>query len=172
MKKFGLFICLIGVFSFSNAQSISENIKLQAETMATAFEDKDYSLLLDYTYPKILEIGGGKDMMLQLVKEAIDQINADGYFIDSVTVGQPGDIFEAGNELHALIVQKVYTHYKAGKIISESSLLAVSKNKGLNWYFLDVKQLTPELTKSIFPDFNNNLIIPEAKAPVFIYNTK
>lgn len=168
MKKFGFFILMISVFTFCNAQSISENIKNQAENMATAFEEKDYSLLLDFTYPAVLEMGGGKEMMLQFVKEAIDQMNADGFFIDSVTVGQPGEIFEAGNELHALIVQKVFTHYDGGRLVGESSLLAVSKDKGLHWYFLDVKQLTPELTKQVFPDFNNNLIIPEPKPAVFI----
>ena len=61
-------------------------IKSQAEKMVTAFKDENYSDLLDYTYPKILEIAGGKEVLESMVKQMMDGMKADGVFVDSATV--------------------------------------------------------------------------------------
>ena len=103
-----------------------------------------------------------------MVKQMMDGMKADGVFVDSATVGEPGAIFEAGSELHSTITQTVYMKYTGGRMISESTLLAVSTDAGLNWYFLDIKQLTPEMKTQFFPDFNPELIIPEPKPLITI----
>ena len=152
----------------ASAQDISNNIKSQAEKMVTVFKDENYSSLLDYTYPKILEIAGGKEVLESMVKQMMDDMKADGVFVDSATVGEPGAVFEAGTELHSTITQTVYMKYTGGRMISESTLLAVSMDAGSNWYFLDIKQLTPAMKTQFFPEFNPELIIPEPKPLITI----
>ena len=168
MKKY--FVLILIVFSglIVSSQDISNNIKSQAEKMVTAFKDENYNSLLDYTYPKILEIAGGKVVLESMVKQMMDDMKADGVFVDSAKVGEPGAIFQAGSELHSTITQTVYMKYTGGRMISESTLLAVSMDAGLNWYFLDIKQLTPEMKTQFFPDFNPELIIPEPKPLITI----
>lgn len=168
MKKIFFLIPILFSFLITTAQDISVNIKSQAEKMVTAFKDENYSDLLDYTYPKILEIAGGKEVLESMVKQMMDGMKADGVFVDSATVGEPGAIFEAGSELHSTITQTVYMKYTGGRMISESTLLAVSTDAGLNWYFLDIKQLTPEMKTQFFPDFNPDLVIPEPKPLITI----
>lgn len=163
MKKKLILIPFLFYFLFANTQTVSENIKSQAEKMVTAFKDENYNSLLDYTYPKILEIAGGKVVLESMVKQMMDDMKADGVFVDSAKVGEPGAIFQAGSELHSTITQTVYMKYTGGRMISESTLLAVSMDAGLNWYFLDIKQLTPAMKTQFFPEFNSDLVIPEPK---------
>ena len=94
MKKIFFLIPILFSFLISTAQDVSVNIKAQAEKMVTAFKDENYSDLLDYTYPKILEIAGGKEVLESMVKQMMDGMKADGVFVDSATVGEPGAIFE------------------------------------------------------------------------------
>ena len=168
MKKNLILIPFLFYFLFANTQTVSENIKSQAEKMVTAFKDENYNSLLDYTYPKILEIAGGKEVLESIVKQMMDDMKADGVFVDSATVGEPGAVFEAGTELHSTITQTVYMKYTGGRMISESTLLAVSMDAGSNWYFLDIKQLTPAMKTQFFPEFNPELIIPEPKPLITI----
>ncbi len=168
MKKNLILIPFLFYFLFANTQTVSENIKSQAEKMVTAFKDENYNSLLDYTYPKILEIAGGKEVLESMVKQMMDDMKADGVFVDSATVGEPGAVFEAGTELHSTITQTVYMKYTGGRMISESTLLAVSMDAGSNWYFLDIKQLTPAMKTQFFPEFNPELIIPEPKPLITI----
>ncbi len=170
MKKIAIIIPLLFCVLLSNSQTVSDNIKSQAEKMVTAFKDENYNSLLDYTYPKILEIAGGKVVLESMVKQMMDGMKADGVFVDSAKVGEPGAIFQAGSELHSTITQTVYMKYTGGKMISESTLLAVSMDEGINWYFLDIKQLTPEMKTQFFPDFNPDLIIPEPKPIITTYD--
>ncbi len=138
--------------------------------MVTAFMNEQYDLLLDYTYPKIFEIAGGRDVMKELIVQMLGELKTQGVIIDSAKVGEPGEIYTAGNELHAVISQYIYMTIPGGKLSSESSLLAISTDKGSRWYYIDIKQLTPELKAEFFPDFNEALIVPEPKDPVIVYD--
>lgn len=162
-------VLLVPIVSFCQTEK-QLTIKTQAELMVNAFIKEDYDVLLDYTYPKIFEIAGGREIMKELVVQMLGEMKAQGMTVDSAKVGEPGEIYTAGNELHAVIPQFIYMSLPDGKLSSESSLLAISMDNGANWYFLDVKQLTPELKALFFPDFNNALIVPEPKEPVIVFD--
>ena len=58
---FSLLLVGISLPIFSQSQVVmQQTIKDQATTMLEAFEDHNYDKLLDYTYPKIFELSGGK----------------------------------------------------------------------------------------------------------------
>src|SRR5215204_3853890 len=172
MKKIitGIYFTIISIAAFGQSEELKGNIKAQAEIMGGAFMSGNYDLLLDYTYPKLFEATGGKDGMKVLVEQQMGELKTQGMVVDSVKVGQAGDIYTAGKELHALISQYIYMKFPGGRLNSESTLLAVSMDSGSKWYFLDVKQLTPEMLLEFFPDFNKGLTVPEPKEPVIIYN--
>ena len=167
------FFFIIGHSAYSQIDpELKGNVRSQAEMMVNAFVNENYALLLDYTYPKILTIAGGRDVLMDMVVQMMSDLKASGVTVDSAKVGEPGEIYKAGTELHALITQYIYMKIPGGRMVSESALLAVSADNGSRWYFLDIKQLTPELKQEFFPDFNKDLIIPEPKAPVITYDDK
>ena len=158
---------------FSQSQVVmQQTIKDQATTMLEAFEDHNYNKLLDYTYPKIFELSGGKATMLEIIQESMQELELAGYIVDSANIGEPGPIYNAGVELHAIISQFVYMTIPGGSMMNESPLLAVSDNNGVSWYFLDTKQLNSNLKAYFFPNFNEDLKIPEPKPVIYDYEKK
>jgi hypothetical protein len=54
------------------------------------------------------------------------------------------------------------------KIRRESHLLAISKDNGKHWYFMDTANLLRDNVKSILPHYNMELKIPAKEQPVRI----
>jgi hypothetical protein len=44
-------------------------------------------------------------------------------------------------------------------------MLAISKDGGKFWYFLDINRATYSVIPKLFPNFNKNLVIPEPTQP-------
>lgn len=152
--------------AFAQSGDLSDTqgaIRSQAEVMAQAFEDANYELLLNYTYPPIIVAAGGREVLQEMIAQMMEDIAKQGYIVDSVRIGDPGQIYAAGDEWHAIIPERIYMTTPEGKLFSETPLLAISQDKGARWYYLDTNQLTPELKESFFPQFNEDLKIPAPK---------
>lgn len=173
MKKvivlFG-FILITGTsFSLHAQNTYAATITEQAGKMLQAFVDADYETLINYTYPGIVDMLGGHDGAVELTKMAMDGVYAGGGVLDSVYLGEPGNVVETGKELHSSITQFVVMTMPGVTIKSASTLMAVSSDNGEHWTFLDIKQLTPELQAILFPDYNEALILPEAPPVEYMY---
>lgn len=156
-------------FLFAQNEFEAEIIE-SSQKMGDALVTYDYQTLADYTYPKIIEMMGGNDKMIEITENAIEQMRQQGFEFSKINFGKPTKIYEAGNELHSLLDQTIEIKKTSGTIISKSYLLAISLDKGERWYFLDTADLTNETVYELFPDFNSDLSIPEKKQPQFIPN--
>ena len=166
MKTTSFFLILFLAFSLSTkSQDLSLIIKQQATEMSEATVKGDYSLVIKYTYPKLIEFIGGVEKMKDIMTKGTEQMNAQGMTIEKVIIGEIGKIFVAGDELHCIIPEKITMKLKDGHLLINSNLLAVSKNKGKNWYFVDCNMGKGQLVQ-LFPKFNNELIIPEKQTPI------
>jgi hypothetical protein len=113
---------------------------------------------------------GGKDKMINLISKEMQRIEDQGVVFLELSIGEPEEVYKAGEEIHCLVPQKVILENNDGKIISRSHLLAVSADLGKNWYFVDIAQLTSENVTVLFPKFNSDLKIPVKTEPEFILN--
>ena len=162
------FLLLGGITYAQNMHS--ENIKRDGNQMIASMLEKDYEGLSKFTYPVIIECMGGKEKMINLITEEMQKVENQGLVFIELSIGEPEKEYEAGEEIHCLVPQKVILENKDGKIISSSHLLAVSSDLGENWYFVDTAQLTSENVTVLFPRFNSNLKIPVKSQPEFILN--
>ncbi|WP_264521828.1 hypothetical protein [Flavobacterium sp. N1994] len=151
----------------SNAQD-SGTLKQQAEEMANAGKNYNYAIVLKYTYPKILK-NFTKEEALNAITNTMDILKSKGIEIENVIIGEPGIIYNAGKELHCLVPEKIIFKSKEGRFQDNSNLLAVSLDKGKNWYFIDCA-IGKEDLMVIFPNFNNKLIIPKKSELVKLEN--
>lgn len=87
---------------------------------------------------------------------------------ETVVIGEPSKTVNAGEEIHCLIPQTILMKVPKGKMKSETYLLAVSKDNGDNWFFIDTVNLTMENVKTVLPNYNSDLKIPTKKQPKFI----
>jgi hypothetical protein len=168
IKKFYTIIPFLILCNFSFGQNnFSKKIKSDCEIMANAMLQKNYSTIIDYTYPKLVEMAGGKQVLLNATKSAFEKMD-DSFIIEKITFGEPQKIYVAGKELHCIVPETLSINTNKGKMQASYSLLAVSPDKGKKWYFIETHKFTPKIMKTIFPNFNYNLVIPENTKPIII----
>ncbi|QCR24353.1 hypothetical protein [Pontibacter sp. SGAir0037] len=164
-------LCLLSLFLLfalsSFAQTSASIIKKQAEAVSQAVLNKKLELLADHTYPWIMEQMGGRENMIKTLSESMAQMAAQGVVMQQVTVGEPGKVVTAGKELHCIVPQQLTLKVPNGTLTINGHMLAISQDKGAKWYFLDLAQLDNSSLKTIFPDFNQTLVIPEKQQPTF-----
>jgi hypothetical protein len=167
MKK--IILVLLLVPTLVSAQVDGWVIKKQAEQLAMAVLSDDYQTIIKFTYPKVVESLGGPDKMIAIIKKGNTEMANQGISFHKVIIGeQSGKVVNAGNEIHCLIPQTTFMKGPGGKVKTETYLLAISKDKGKHWYFIDAAQLTNENVKSVLPNYNAELKLPAKKQPEFI----
>lgn len=138
-------------------------IRQQAYQAVQASLQGDYSTLLTYTYPRLIELGGGPEKMLAMMKQQGSPAPAPPIHI---RIEQPGPIYPAGQELHVLVPYVLTIDQKPNAVRLRAYQLAVSQNRGKHWYFVPTDLLTPTRIRTLFPVFNARLKIPPPSKPV------
>jgi hypothetical protein len=165
MKSFliGLLFTM-GLFQLAFAQNpFRDQILIQARVITRATEKNDFNTQAKKAYPKIQELMGGSEKMAQALKEKSKKLFSMGIDLSEIQLGEPGNLFEAGQELHCLVSQTIVFETPPGKLKQESWLLAISNKEGKDWYFIDISNLNEKKIKELFPDFNPALKIPAEK---------
>ena len=157
--------CLYLLFLITPLLSIAQDknvIKEQALIVAKATKTQDYATVVKYTHPSLIKMVGGNDAMMKLLTSTMKTVAEQGISIDSVSLDQPGEFFNAGDEIHCLLPQKVYMKYGTDKkIVGTGYMLAISSDKGLNWSFLNLTEgLNNQTITQLLPNFNQQLKIP------------
>lgn len=159
MKR-SLTLLLILASAFSFGQVDPAKIKEQAEQMASALLHGDYETMVKFTHPKVVELIGGRDKMISLLKNGTLEMQQQGISFESVIIGEPSSIVKAGEDLHCLIPQTIFMKVPKGKLKTESHLLAISKDKGIHWVFIDTVKLDKDNVKMVVPNYNPELQLP------------
>jgi len=146
-----LLLCFI---SFNlEAQTDNINLNNQLKAMSSAFLEDDYSIVADYTYPKILEMMGGKEAMIETTKESISKMKSQGFSFLDISFKDPSTFFEQNGDTQCAITQVLVMETPNGKVQSESTIIAISEDEGENWVFLD----SSGMPKASLQNFYTNL---------------
>jgi hypothetical protein len=167
MKKYLYVLLILSNYAFSQNQFSSKIIN-DCEIMISAMKNNDYNKILDYTYPKIIEIGGGREKLSSLMKTTFDKMKDEGYIFENQILDEPQKIYIASKELHCIIPKKTIMKTPKGRIQATYYYLGISKNGGEKWYFIETHMLNEENIKLIFPNFNSALKIPKNTKPILI----
>ncbi|MBK0378622.1 hypothetical protein [Mucilaginibacter segetis] len=152
---------------FSRAQD-TLLVKMQANRLAEATFKGDYNTVIDLTYPKLIELSGGRGALQKLITEKMAGLKKQGIVEFNGSVGSPGKFFRAGDQLHCLIPEMIILKSVTGHYVAHSYLLGISSDNGKSWTFLDVGNMPDNVLHRLLPNFNKELIIPESSKPEFI----
>ncbi|TWR27287.1 hypothetical protein FPZ42_09715 [Mucilaginibacter achroorhodeus] len=141
-------------------------VKKHAQTVANALIKGDYQTVVAHTYPKAIDIAGGKTKMLQMLSTGLSQMKQQGFSFEKINIGEPGKFYKAGKEIHCLVPETIVMKTKQGRFQGTSNLLAVSGDQGKSWTFLDLNQGSIKAVDQIFPNFNHSLTIPQPQQPI------
>ncbi len=138
--------------------------------MARAVLDKDLDKLVVYMPPKLVADAGGKEKMMVTRDTLNKYMKQFGAEIKKVTIGNPGKIISFKNQLQSTLPQMTELKFMASTITIESTLIAISEDKGLHWYFVDTSIYRDEKLKTSLPNLSPELVIPPMKPPKIVAN--
>lgn len=131
---------------------------------------KDFDAFSAYTYPKILEMMGGRQKMVQTLKKGADDMAAEGAGFTNFTFGKPSPIIHTGDELQCTLPQTIEMKVSKGRLVTESTLIAISSDNGKTWYFMDTSGKNIDELRKILPNLSPQLVIPKRGQPILYPN--
>jgi hypothetical protein len=161
---FLLVLLLASAPAFVFSQDPSAAIKEQAGKCAKALLTGDFETVAVYSHKRVLEILGGKEAMIEILKRGSEGMKSKGVAIEDVTLGEPEKPRKIGEWLVSLVPQKILIKLPEGHIEQESHLLAISEDEGKNWTFVDVNNRAK--LETAFPELAGKIELPERKPPV------
>ncbi len=167
MKKLSILALIISIAASCLAQNpYSKTIKMQAEKMGDLLVKNKFKSFAIYTHPKIIEMMGGEDKMVEIMNTGLQKMKSNNVEISSVTFEEPNELFVVGNELQCTVPQILTMKVPGGILVTKSTLIALSSNNGRNWYFIDTSGRSIEEMKEKFPNLSEQLVCPEWQKPV------
>ncbi|MEP7165857.1 MAG: hypothetical protein ABI741_14240 [Ferruginibacter sp.] len=166
-----IFFSLLTFFStaqIDQADSISLGIvEKQGTEMAKLLLAKDYKAFAKYTYQPIIEMTGGEEKMIELIKQSFDQMETGGYSFINFTIEKPLTIVHFNNTLQCALIENIEMKVPKGRLTSKSTLIGISSDKGQNWTFIDTHGADLKTLQKTLSGLSNDLVIPEKQQPVF-----
>jgi hypothetical protein len=149
----------------------TERIRKLAAENGTALTSGDFAHVVALTYPKVVELIGGRDKMLETLRRSNEDMKARGSAIIGVEVSEPKEVVSAGDKQFAIVPMTVSVQVPTGILRSKGFLIAVSEDRGKTWTFIDGAGLVSESGKEkekltqILPDFPPQLALPPREPP-------
>lgn len=144
-----------------------DKIKAQAEKIAGAMAEEDYGTVADLTHPKVVEMMGGRARMIAFVDKSMKEMRAEGFVIETFTVGEPQKVTDIGGRLYVTVPTKMRMKVPTGVMLSESFFVGASDDGGEKWAFIDGSGAEGrEKVKLVFPEAVDKLDLPAYKQPV------
>lgn len=124
---------------------------------------KDALQLRKYTHPNVVKATGGPEAFITVMQEAFKMMADQELTIDSFLIDLPASkIIEEQGEFRCLVPNKMVMRVGESKIISHSSLMGFSFDKGKSWCFVEAEKLKDEATrKQFFPLYKSDIFIPD-----------
>ena len=165
-----LSLLLFFVISTVRSQQIDTiRLKSQALTLAQTFINGDYKSFVKYTYPKVVQMMGGENKMIDFLTSMTKKLKKEGIEYRSVDIGLTPLNVKAGEEIHTLVLETIVMIVPGGTLTANAYLLGISQDQGSNWYFVDTAGFQDEQKlKAMFPNYNPQLKIPPKEPPTFI----
>ena len=171
-RCFFLYILSIGV-SYGQPKSIGVNnmltghIHQQANEMGQAFIKGDYQTFARYTYPTLVKAMGGESHMAMILSQTVNDMQAKGMTFSSINIDNPAKIVKSGNELQCTLQQHTTIKLTKGRAVATSTLIAISKDGGKNWLFVDTSNKDAAAMRQALPNLSTAIVIPPQQKPVF-----
>lgn len=143
----------------SFAQTENKKLNQQLQEMKGYFLAEDYQSFANYTYPKILEMMGGKANMVNATKQAMEQMKSQGFEVIELSFKDASKSLKHEGELQYSIIQTLTMETPNGKVASEYSLIAISGDDGQNWTFMDTSNKPKATMLKYFPNLHPDIDI-------------
>ncbi|MDJ0646816.1 MAG: hypothetical protein QNJ57_12610 [Flavobacteriaceae bacterium] len=161
--RYKIFVVVLFVtFStYSQNNSLKKSALRDAKIAAEATLNSDFDLLLKHTYPPIIEVMGGKENALSIIKAAMKGMKEQGMVFEKAEVVSVSDIVNDDGEYRCYVEGNNQIKMPGMRIKSKSYLLGIYNEEQKFWYFLEAEKLKNKaLADKVLPNFKTELVIP------------
>lgn len=169
-KAFYLGVLLFGLLQTATPpapKTQQEEIKARAEESGKAMLARDFGRLADLTYPKVVELMGGRAKMVSFLVKETSKMQAEGFEFLSVNIGQPGAVVKGRDKLFSLVPMTLKMKVPGGIYTSESYMLGIAGSDGRAWTFISGADLDETKLKAVVPEAVGVVTLPTNKPPTF-----
>ena len=159
MKRTFLLTLILLATNAIYSQTSNENLNRQLKEMRTYFLAEDYAAFSAYTYPKVVEMMGGRENMIRATQSSMNQMKNEGFQIVDISFTDPSKFIEHKNELQCSLTQELTMKIPEGKVLATYTLIAISGDNGKNWKFMDTSGKPKATMLKYFPNLNPNIVI-------------
>lgn len=145
-------------------------LAIQANELNDALLKKDFDRFLDLTHPKVMELGGGREKMRATLKQQLEQTEAEGVVVLASSIGSPTQVIHDAGSIYAVMPNTLKVKAQSGTFQTESTLIGVSADRGVNWTFIDAGREGDGELKKVLPEVADKIKLLPAKQPVRIAN--
>jgi hypothetical protein len=131
------------------------NLTAQAEAAGRAILHADHQKMADLTHPAVIAHFGGREKFAQMLESMAADMKGQGFGFAKITMGEPSALFEAAGEVYGVVpYQLEMTGPGRASGRKPSALIAVSRDRGTNWTFIDGQGVGgPEQAEGAAPEF-------------------
>jgi TPR repeat protein len=153
-------------------RAFAPRIRAFADEANAALVSENYARVVDFTYPKAVELMGGRDEAIARLREIIDDLKDRHASITKIEVQEPDRVVASKDRLFAVVPQTIRMESAKKTVRTSSFLIAVSETAGQHWHFIDCAKLSQnpdtarEILTKIVPDFPARLALPKFEPPV------
>ncbi|HWW43099.1 hypothetical protein [Pedobacter sp.] len=175
VKSNGIFVLLIinALSSFGQNKPMIQSgastiyLREQANIMGHAFLKGDYQTFAKYTYPAIVSAMGGENRMATVLANSANGMKTQGMTFDNITFDSPSKIIKTGSELQCTLQQHTTIKLAKGRAVATSTLIAISKDDGKNWLFVDTSNKDAITMRKALPNLSEAIVIPPQQKTAF-----
>ena len=170
MKNFFSILFLTLVSLSIHAQSQVEMLLEDAKEFNDAFLSGDFEKYIDLTIPSVIEVAGGKEVMVTNAKASYEMTTKSGITFESIDPLKPSKFMFAGRDLQSILPQIIITKIGETKVSQKVYFLASSSDEGKTWTFLNLEPYDAASIKTYVPSYTGDIEIPVAHQPELIKN--
>jgi hypothetical protein len=142
-------------------------IKLAAKAKVQALNDAtiggDYDKVADLTHPKIIQMAGCRDKLIDIIENSMEEMKQKGIVLESSKVGEPSEIVKQGDEIYIIVPFDLTMKFRDGMRTSSAYVIGVSTDEGKKWAFVNAS--SGDNIKEILPNLPEKLKLPGVKKP-------
>jgi len=162
---------LIGIFFslFTNSiqAQIIDEIKTAGQIYAFAQVHGDQDILLDFTYPELIDKAGGPDAMKRILQQIHQTRTKEGQTVKELEIKEPIIFSQVKDEIHALVPIITTLKVPGGLLVTPSTIIAVGTRQRENWYFIETTSIDERNIKKVLPNWDNSLTLPFKSPTIF-----
>ena len=146
-------------------------IQKSAQALATATKKGDVATLLEGTYPKAVEMMGGKGAAEKAIRSAMDDFGKKGITFTKAECSEPKEIQKVDGKWYAVVPMVLEMQVPNGLATAPSYLLGISEDGGKVWKFIDGSGLKNAKGREVMlPGIHEKLKLPTYQPPKFTPN--